>query len=327
MGRMGRQAPQDRADLDPRLLRGFVAVAEEGHFGNAASRLAIAQPALSRQIQQLERQLGLELFTRTPRGAALTAAGARILPEARQALAQNDWILQVSAMLAGGPVAAVRIAAPMPLPSQSLIAQALREFRRDYPEVPVEVLELPDQEQAAAVSRGDIDLALSWDSWDSWDEPDTPGLLAEPLLTEKSYAVVPAGHALSALDSIGPKDLSSYPVLFPVQERGHCWHLLRTAADASGVSIRPVQTAPSAVLNLVRGGLGISVVPGSFRLAADPELAFIPVADQTNTTTLLRRATGLPATVQRFVAQTRDAAAALADEHPDVWTSADSWAG
>ncbi|NEA47339.1 LysR family transcriptional regulator, partial [Streptomyces sp. SID10815] len=76
-------------DVHIRELRYFATVAEELHFTRAAQRLYVSQPALSKQIRALERQLGVELFRRTPRGAALTEAGAALLPHARRVLA--DW--------------------------------------------------------------------------------------------------------------------------------------------------------------------------------------------------------------------------------------------
>ncbi|MGC0312945.1 LysR family transcriptional regulator [Kitasatospora acidiphila] len=89
------------ADLHPRLLRGFVATAETLHFGQAAQRLHVAQQALSRDVRTLERLLGRELFARTTRSVALTAAGERLLPQARRFLALQDEML---APPGGGPV-------------------------------------------------------------------------------------------------------------------------------------------------------------------------------------------------------------------------------
>ncbi|MFJ1597615.1 LysR family transcriptional regulator [Streptomyces sp. NPDC088261] len=84
-------------DLEPRLLRAFVAAAEELHFTRAAARLYVAQQALSRDIRRLERELGAELFTRTSRRVALTGDGERLLPYARRVLAAQDDLLAACA--------------------------------------------------------------------------------------------------------------------------------------------------------------------------------------------------------------------------------------
>ncbi|MGW5496839.1 LysR family transcriptional regulator [Streptomyces olivaceoviridis] len=304
-----------RSELEPRLLRAFLTLAQERHFGRAAARLAIAQPALSRQIQQLERLFGLALFSRTTHGAVLTAAGECLLPEAERALEQNEHVLRVAAMLAETEASTVRVAAPMPLPAGGLLTEAVRRFRDDFPQVRVEVLELPDHEQPTSVAQGRMDLALSW------DRPDVPGLIAEPLLAEQSYAVVSADHALADAAAVGPAELSACQVLFPVDERSHCWELLRAAAREARVEIRPVPTAPAAVLDLVRGGLGVSVVPSSLRTGVGAGLVFIPVTGLRYTMTLLRKQGERSPAVQRFVAHTRDAATLLVQERGDVWSA------
>ncbi|NEA06009.1 LysR family transcriptional regulator, partial [Streptomyces sp. SID10116] len=86
-----------RRDVDPRLLRAFVAVAEELHFTRAAARLYVAQQALSRDVRRLERELGAELFSRTTRQVTLTADGERLLPYARRVLEAQDDLVAAAA--------------------------------------------------------------------------------------------------------------------------------------------------------------------------------------------------------------------------------------
>jgi DNA-binding transcriptional LysR family regulator len=89
-------------DVDLRLLRAFLTVAEELHFGRAAERLHVAQPALSQQIQRLERQLGLRLLERTSRAVALTPAGETFLDEARRTVAAADRAVEAARRIARG---------------------------------------------------------------------------------------------------------------------------------------------------------------------------------------------------------------------------------
>ena len=101
-------------DLEPRLLRYFLAVAEELHFGRAAARLHIAQPSLSHQIRKLERNLGTELFVRTSREVKLTAAGRALLEEAGPALAALERAAERTRQAGAGMSGTVRLGYPPP---------------------------------------------------------------------------------------------------------------------------------------------------------------------------------------------------------------------
>ena len=264
-------ATRQDPDVDPRLLRAFLAVAEEGHFGRAAARLRLAQPALSRQVQQLERALGVELFTRGPAGAELTEVGRLVRPEAARALAQNQRLVRTARAHAGAPGPALTVAAPMPAPPGGLLAAAIRLFRVLHADVALAVVELDDDEQATALAEGRVDAALTW------ERPVRPGLTAEVLLTEPTVALLPAGHPLAGAASFPVAGFTDGPLLFPVAERSHCWAQLDTLAGSAGVRLDPIPTAPSAVTDLVAAGLGISAVPGSFGSSGRSDVAFVPV--------------------------------------------------
>ncbi|QXG76071.1 LysR family transcriptional regulator [Modestobacter sp. L9-4] len=264
-------ATRQDPDVDPRLLRAFLAVAEEGHFGRAAARLRLAQPALSRQVQQLERSLGVELFTRGPAGVELTDVGRVVRPEAARALAQNQRLVRTARAHAGAPGPALTVAAPMPAPPGGLLAAAIRLFRADHGDLALAVVELDDDEQATALAEGRVDVALTW------ERPVRPGLTAERLLTEPTVALLPPGHPLAGAASFPVGAFTDGPLLFPVAERSHCWAQLETLAGGAGVRLDPIPTAPSAVTDLVAAGLGISAVPGSFSSSGRSDVAFVPV--------------------------------------------------
>lgn len=301
------------ADVDPRLLRAFATVAEEGHFGRAAARLALAQPALSRQVQQLERRFGVALLERTPQGSTPTAAGRRLLPEVRQVLAQHERLLRVAADCAAGE-AVVRVAAPMPTPAGGLLTETLRTFRRGSGRVRVEVLDVPDHLQARALREGRADVALAWNG-EAGD-----GLRGRVLLEEETVALLRADHPLVAGGGVSLPEFAAQVLLFPVAERQHCWRQLQEAAEAAGVVLDPVPTAPSAVLDLVAGGLGVSAVPASFRLGAGDALAFVPVHGlRRSRTTLLSRSGEQDPAVLAFIAAARAAARALVAGGDGPW--------
>ncbi|XVU21705.1 LysR family transcriptional regulator [Actinoplanes sp. CA-054009] len=301
------------SDLEPRLLRAFLAVAGEGHFGRASLRLRLAQPALSRQIQQLERRLGVLLFDRTPSGATLTAAGRAVLPEAERALAQNERVVRTARAAAATGRRTITVAAPLPSPPGGLLAEAIRRLRRARPEVRVVVVDVDDDGQSAALAGGTVDAALSWGGT-VW-----PEVLGEALVDEPSVAAVAAGHPCAGRDLMPLEALAAGPLLFPVRERAHCWAKLDAAARAVRVELSPVPTAPAAVPDLVADGLGVSVVPASFRLGRYPDLRFVPVPGVSGRMSVLWRRGEHDPAVLDFVEGCRAAAAALIARHPDVW--------
>jgi DNA-binding transcriptional LysR family regulator len=143
--------------VDVRQLRYFVAVAEELHFGRAASRLHIAQPALSQQIRILEPEFGLQLLERSHRSVASTDAGTRLVVEARGVLARFDEAVKVMRRVREGSVGSLRVGV-FPGPLRTLLPPVLVELRRRRPDVEVETRFV--HEQAAALLDGRLDLAL-----------------------------------------------------------------------------------------------------------------------------------------------------------------------
>lgn len=300
-------------DIDPRLLRAFLAVAREGHFGHAAAGLGIAQPALSRQVRQLERLLGADLLVRTPRGAELTEAGRTVVPEAERALAHNRRLVRAARSVAEAGTGVLTVSAPMPSPPGGLLAEAVRRLWSGRARSRVSVVELRDGQQAAALADGRIDAVLTW------DPPVTDGLAIEVLIEERTYALLSQGHPRAGAELMSLAALGAQPVLFPVRERSHCWAQLDAAAAAEGVGITPVPTAPSAVADLVAAGLGVSAVPGSFRFAGYPGVTFVPLESLSGTMSVVWRRDDDSRAVAGFVAACRNAARSLATAHGDIW--------
>ncbi|WP_459740795.1 LysR family transcriptional regulator [Streptomyces sp. E-15] len=305
-------------DVEPRLLRAFLAVAQEGHFGHAASSVGVAQPALSRQVQQLERLLGVVLFERTPRGAELTAAGRLIVPYAERALAQNRRLVRAARSVAAGREDAVvlTVSAPLPGPPGGLLAETLRSFRTAHPHVRVSVTGLDDHDETAALVGGRVDAVLTW------DEHPVEGCVSEALIEEHTSALVGREHPKARATQVTVSDLADDPLLFPVRERGHCWAQLQAAAQAAHVELNVIPTAPSAVTDLVAAGLGVSAVPASFRFAAHPEVAFVPIPGLYNRMSVMWRGDDDADAVADFVSACRVTARGLAAAHPDIWRPA-----
>src|ERR671933_944384 len=136
--------------LDPRLLRTFVVVADELHFGRAAARLHIAQPALSQQVRALEAELGLQLLQRGARGATLTDAGVRLREEALAVVARFDAAVATMARVRDGSIGAVRIGV-FSGPVRFRLAAVLGELRRVHPDLEVLTVQMAARAQEAAL--------------------------------------------------------------------------------------------------------------------------------------------------------------------------------
>src|SRR4051812_40900331 len=152
MSRTGRGALPYRRAMNLRQLRYVVATADHGTMTAAAQALFVAQPALSRAIRELERELGVELFARAGRGVALTEAGERIVQHARDALQAVAAIEEFPSAPAGGRTGDLRVAATTALEPE-LTARLLPEFARSQPAVRIRVIRCDGRDSAGAVVR------------------------------------------------------------------------------------------------------------------------------------------------------------------------------
>src|SRR5579862_4376414 len=143
--------------MELRHLRYFVAVGEEQHFGRAAQRLRIAQPALSKQIQILEAEIGFKLFDRLPRGVKISAAGKSFLDEANRILQEiNDAITRVK-RIAMGQSGTLRLGYVQSLSWRGIVPESLRQFRKHRPDADLQIKPLSSSEQLPAIQSGSLD--------------------------------------------------------------------------------------------------------------------------------------------------------------------------
>jgi DNA-binding transcriptional LysR family regulator len=191
-------------DLDTRLLRAFVAVAEELSFTRAAQRLFLAQQALSSQVQQLEGRLGVKLFERTTRKVALTEAGERLLPRARAALEALDAaVAELDALKrAERTTLRVGLSAVAMVP---LVGEAIRRFSEDHPDVVLAVSNTPLNQPSGGLREGAVDVAFVRPPFVD------DGLSMVTVLSEPRYIAVPADHPLAARDHVRPEDVVNEP--------------------------------------------------------------------------------------------------------------------
>jgi LysR family transcriptional regulator, benzoate and cis,cis-muconate-responsive activator of ben and cat genes len=260
--------------VETRELRYFVAVAEEQHFGRAADRLGIAQPPLSRAIQQLERRLGVVLLERSSRGVTLTEAGAVLLREGHAALdavAAAERRTQRAGAIDGDPRLVLVTKAGA---STELLAKLLDAYAAEPDAAPVEVLLCGPGEQEPLLRNGRADVALLHRPFDS-----TAGLDIEELSTEGQVAVLPARHPLSGRAQLRLADVSAVPDLpLPRWPRSD-----GTYPDELGPQVRSHEQ----LYQLIGLGRTMAVLPESVQLQLRDGHAVVPLADAPMVTTVI----------------------------------------
>ncbi|MFI7680038.1 LysR family transcriptional regulator [Actinophytocola sp. NPDC049390] len=240
--------------MDSRELRYFVAVAEELNFGRAATRLGMAQPPLSRAIQQLERRMGVALFERTSRQVSLTPAGEVLLREGRRALTA------LSAAERRARRAGTRLVLAMkPDSDGGLVEKIMAEYAASPAPVEVEVHICGIGQQARLLREGEADAALL-----RFPHDDAEGLAYEELLTEQEVAVLPRTHRLADRPALRLADLRDEQ--FP-----------RWPADPPNGG--PLVRDPAQLLQLIALGRTIALLPASVRHHLRNDLVTVPVTD------------------------------------------------
>ncbi len=259
-------------DLETRELRYFVAVAEELHFGRAATRLGIAQPPLSRAISQLEHRLGVRLLERDRRGAALTDAGHVLLREAKATLEALGAAARRTQRAGdpGRPLVLVTKAGA----SHELLQRLLGAVADDPGAAPVEVLLCEVGEQARLLRDGRADVALMHRPVD-----DLAGFDTEDLHTEGQVAILPAGHPLALREELTLAEVRDVPNL-PIAR----WPQLDgTYPEGPGPEVH----TQSQLAQLVALGRTLLVIPASSRAWQWPEHVAVPVVDAPVITTVI----------------------------------------
>jgi len=259
--------------MDLRQLRYFVAVAELENVGRAASVLNISQSPLSRQMQQLEAELGLALFERERKRLRLTVAGRRFLDDVRDLLAHAQRVEAGSRLLARGAEGSLAIGYVEGAVHSGLIAKALGELRIAYPNLRLHLTSLRSFAQLEGLRDRSLDVGLLYNP----PEPPDPSLAVELALDEPLTLALPAGHPLARIRSIGPKDVDGLAWITVVRApRDTNRDQFVAAAALAGFTPQIVcETAdPLTSLGLVGAGLGLAVVQASLRRAAPDGVVF-----------------------------------------------------
>ncbi|HBO9003658.1 TPA: LysR family transcriptional regulator [Pseudomonas aeruginosa] len=296
--------------MELRHLRYFIAVAEELHFGRAAERLGISQPPLSQQIQALEEEIGARLFERTNRRVELTDAGRLFLDESRQVLAQVDKAVLLARRAHLGELGELKIGFTSSAPFTSTIPSSIHAFRKAYPDVHLDLQEMSSRQVLKALLEESLQVGvirpLALPDAVHWVE-----LFREPLV-----AVLRADHPLAAgsEDGLAIAALAEEPfVFFPRSYGTGLYDQVIALARQAGFSPRIAQEASEAmtIIGLVSAGLGVSILPASFRRTRVDGVVYRALSDPEATTAvwLVRRQNeGSPLALSFIDLVTREAA-------------------
>jgi DNA-binding transcriptional LysR family regulator len=243
--------------MDLRQLRYFVAVAEDLHFGHAAQRLRIAQPALSRQIQSLEKDLLVQLLFRNRRRVQVTPAGQVFLERARQILARADEAVLAAQRVGGGVSGALNLGF-VGSATYDVLPAVLREFLRAAPHVDLTLSEMTVHAQIEALVEKRIDIGLLR------LPAKTAGLVFRTITREPLYVALPSSHRLAHLPAVPLSALSAEPfVLYPDHPRPSWTEYIIGLCQQAGFLPVVVQRTVEiqTTLSLVAAGIGLSIVP------------------------------------------------------------------
>lgn len=258
--------------MDNRQLRAFVALAELGRYHLAAERLCITQPALSKQIQAIELQLGTRLFERGRQGAQLTANGTALLPRARELLTHYEQFHLYALQVVKGETG--RLALGFGLSSFHLAPQRVAAFRQRFPTVVVGLEDLPSERQYQLLLSGGLQAGFV-------RLPVVAPLQALPLLNDRLVLAAPRTMALQEENLLA--DFHRLPLLQlePSRGRGLSEQALRFIA-AQGLRANVVQQAEDiqTLLALVAAGIGVALLPHSIAFIAPAGVDILPLSGE-----------------------------------------------
>jgi DNA-binding transcriptional LysR family regulator len=291
--------------IDPRLLRYFVVVAEELHFGHAAWRLHIKQPPLSQAIQKLERDLGVQLLRRSRRQVELTEAGEILLQSARQILAQHEQFAVTAERVRTGEIGTLRIGYTQSMPFLSEFMNALQRMRAELPDVSFELKNVSTRSAFQSLIGSHLDIALVRSV-----APVPKGLESLVVGHDRLMLVLPKTHRLAGRKSIALRELAEESFIQQSRQLRTEYHeflqraWIREARDPLNV----IEAGDaSAVVALVAAGFGVSILPSTLQAITIADLiwrAIDATTDEELTSTILavhRSNPGTNPALQKFI--------------------------
>lgn len=252
-----------------RSLRHFVAVAEELHFGRAATRLHMTQPPLSQSIQALEQELGIALFNRTNRSVSLTAVGALWLPHVRLILNKTEALPQVAKRLARGEIGTLRLSF-VSTTVYGVLPEIVSRFSAAYPDVEITLQEATSNIQVQALLNNDIDagLVIAPTHRDFPPGLDYHQISSDPLIIAMPQKWLDENDEIGDAETINLRDMAHLPLILFPRESSPALHDLITGYYAH-LGIEPLLGQQAiqmqTMIGLVSAGMGFALIPNSMR--------------------------------------------------------------
>lgn len=261
------------SDVRLASLRALVAVADTGSVTAAATEvLFVSQPAVSRQLRRLERELGIELLVAEGRGVALTDAGRRVVSGARELLAGWDEVVLEARRVHAGATGTLRVGLQTPV-GRGLLPGMTRRLRETHPELRLDLVQVAWDDPSAGLAGGVVDVAFAWLPLPA------DGLDHEVLATEARWIALPTGHPQAGASRIDFAAIADEPFVALPTEAGRLrsfWLAedVRTTPATIGSEAASAEAAFEAVAN----GLGIALVAeGQVDLSGRPDVVCRPV--------------------------------------------------
>jgi len=292
--------------VELRHLRYFVAVGEEEHFGRAAERLHVVQPALTRQVRQLEEELGCALFDRLKWGVRLTEAGKSFLDEARRLLSDLERGVDRTRLVAQGKIGRLRVGfSETATHGGEELPSILRHFRAGWPDVRLELFPSTSISAVDQLRNRELDAAFVY------IPPSNPRELGSHTISvERAVLALPQAHPLVTRKRVSLRDLREESFVVPPRTAATLvYDRVLSACHTAGVTFKIVQEVKSyaTMLNLVAGGIGLSFVTESAERTKPNGVVLRDVADLRVTAELFaiwRKDNKAPA-LQKFVEMIR----------------------
>ena len=295
--------------MELRHLRYFVTAAEERNISRASARLRISQPAVSRQIRDLENELGIRLFDRQTNGLQLTEAGEAMLAHARIVLRRSVDLVEAMKPFQASDSTTLRVGFISPAMS-GFLAAGLRQFARKHPRVCVQLLELAPADQVVAVRKGELDMALPGTACRELQSE----FAVTPIVSTPLCVIVPDDHSLAQRRAVKLAEVAGERFVTLDEDRFPSRaELMANLRERGGPALRATRKAAgfTEMLGMVASGSGIGLAPAELQNLPHPGVVFLPLRKPSIrlTSSAIWLKSNHTALLSEFAATLRDSAA------------------